>query len=164
MTVQMLLVFYDFCQKLSIVSLANSKTPWRHHFHYKSMKCGILFLPKMLKKCSKQQNAEKQKKKETVTTVVTVSVTISVFFLKSSQKFEIVKPQIFMKSYQENQQVLTKTIDLFLYHHVEDGLNFLQADFQNHGGGGDPILHPPLLIYYSTSKILIPVPLISIQF
>ena len=38
MTAQILLIFYDFCQKLSVVSLENSKNPWRHHFHCKSMK------------------------------------------------------------------------------------------------------------------------------
>ena len=31
-----------------------------------------------------------------------------------------------MKSYQENQELLTKA---FLYHRAENGLNFLQADF-----------------------------------
>ena len=41
MTVQTLLIIYDFCEKLSVVTLANSKTPWRHYFPYKSMKSRI---------------------------------------------------------------------------------------------------------------------------
>ena len=38
MTAQMHLTFYGFFQKLSAANLANAKTPWHHHFYYKSMK------------------------------------------------------------------------------------------------------------------------------
>ena len=38
MIAQMHLTFYGFFQKLSTANLANAKTPWHHHFYYKSMK------------------------------------------------------------------------------------------------------------------------------
>ena len=100
MTIQMLVIFYDFCQKLSVVTLPNWKAQWRHHFHYKSMKSrNPIFTKNAEKMPTIAECWQKQKKQETIQNCLCVlSVAINQvnclnwdFFLKSSWKFEIVK-------------------------------------------------------------------------
>ena len=63
----MLLIFYDFCQKFSSLTLANTPP---HHFHYKSMKSQNVVFTKSVEKMQRLAKCwYKQKSKKLFKTV-----------------------------------------------------------------------------------------------
>ena len=123
MTVQMLLIFHGFGQKLPDVALANSKTPWRHHFHCKSKKSQNLIFA--LAKCQHYQNADITKKSKILFFLLSVATNqINYlnwdFFLKIFQNFI---------RYLRNVSWKTANVDFFLNHPAADGWLFLYLNF-----------------------------------